>query len=36
VYPKNLTEDLQTYLAIVLIVANITMYGFIISKLKKK
>ena len=36
VYPKNLTEDLQTYLAIVLIVANTIMYGFIISKSKKK
>ena len=34
VYPKNLTEDLQTYLAIALIVANIIMYGFVISKLK--
>ena len=36
VYPKNLTEDLQTYFAIVLIVANIIMYGLIISKSKKK
>ena len=36
VYPKNLTEDLQTYFAIVLIVANMIMYGFIISKSKKK
>ena len=36
VYPKNLTEDLQTYLAIVLIIANMIMYGFIISKSKKK
>ena len=36
VYPKNLTEDLQTYLAIVLIVANMIMYGLIISKSKKK
>ena len=36
VYPKNLTEDLQTYLAIVLIVANTIVYGFIISKSKKK
>ena len=36
VYPKNLTEDLQTYLAIALIVANMIMYGFIISKSKKK
>ena len=36
VYPKNLTEDLQTYLAIVLIVANTIVYGFIICKSKKK
>ena len=35
VYPKNLTEGLQTYLAIVLIVANMIMYGLIISKSKK-
>ena len=35
VYPKNLTYDLQTYLAIFLIVANMIMYGFIISKSKK-
>ena len=35
VYPKNLTEDLQTYLAIVLIIANLIMYGLIIAKLKK-
>ena len=35
VYPKNLTEDLQTYLAIVLIVTNLFMYGLIIIKLKK-
>ena len=36
VYPTNLTVDLQTYLAIVLIVANMLMYGLIISKSKKK
>ena len=36
VYPKNLTEDLQTYFAIVLIVANMIMYGLIIGKSKKK
>ena len=36
VYPKNLTEDLQTYLAIVLIIANMITYGLIISKSKKK
>ena len=35
VYPKNLTDDLQTYLAIVLIAINIIMYGLIISKSKK-
>ena len=35
VYPTNLTDDLQTYLAIVLIVLNVIMYGLIISKLKK-
>ena len=36
VYPMNLTDDLQTYLAIVLIVVNMLMYGLIISKSKKK
>ena len=36
VYPINLTDDLQTYLTIVLIVLNAIMYGLIISKLKKK
>ena len=36
VYPKNLTEDLQTYSATALIVANMIMYGLIISKSKKK
>ena len=36
VYPKNLTEDFQTYSAIALIVANMIMYGLIISKSKKK
>ena len=36
VYPKNLTDDLQSYFAIVLIVANMIMYGLIISKSKKK
>ena len=35
VYPKKLTEDLQTYLAIVLIIANVVIYGLIISKQKK-
>ena len=36
VYPMNMTDYLQTYLAIVLIVANMLMYGLIISKSKKK
>ena len=36
VYPKNLTEDLQTYLAIVLVIANAMIYGLIISKSKGK
>ena len=36
VYPRNLTEDLQTYLAIALIVANTIMYGFIATKTKTK
>jgi hypothetical protein len=36
VYPKNLTEDLQTYSATALIVANMIIYGLIISKSKKK
>ena len=35
VYPTNLTDDLQTYIAIVLIIANMIMYGLIISKSKK-
>ena len=35
VYPNNLTEDLQTHLAIGLIVANMILYGFIISKFTK-
>ena len=35
VYPKNLTDDLQTYLAIVLIVVNMILYGSIVSKLAK-
>ena len=36
VYPKNLADDLQTYLAIALIVTNIIVYGLVISKSKKK
>ena len=35
VYPNNLSADLQTYLAIALIVVNIIMYGLAISNLKK-
>ena len=35
VYPKNLTEDLQIYLAIVLVVINSIIYGLIINKIKK-
>ena len=36
VYPKHLTDNLQIYFAIVLIVANMIMYELIISKSKKK
>ena len=35
VYTTNLTKDLQIYLGIALIVVNMIIYGFIISKLKK-
>ena len=35
VYPTNLSQDLQMYLGIALIVVNIIFYGFIISKTKK-
>ena len=35
VYPKNLTEDLQIYFAIVIVVINSIIYGFIINKIKK-
>ena len=35
VYPKNLTEDLQIYFAIFLVVMNSVIYGFIINKTKK-
>ena len=35
VYPKNLTEDLQIYFAIVIVVINSIFYGFIINKIKK-
>jgi hypothetical protein len=34
-YPKNLTEDLQIFFAIVLIVINSIIYGFIVKKIKK-
>ena len=36
VYPTNLSKDLQIYLGITIIVVNMIIYGFIISKLKKK
>ena len=36
VYPTNLSKDLQIYLGIAIIVVNMIIYGFIISKLKKK
>jgi|TARA_B100001964_G_scaffold176158_1_gene194000 hypothetical protein len=32
VYPKHLTEDLQIYLAIAIVVINLIIYGFIIYK----
>ena len=35
VYPTNLSKDVQIYLGIALIVVNMIIYGFIISKLKK-
>ena len=35
VYPTILTKNLQIYLGIALIVVNMIIYGFIISKLKK-
>ncbi len=35
VYPKNLTEDLQIYFAIFLVVINSIIYGFIIYKTRK-
>ena len=34
VYPANLTNDLQIYLGITLIIVNIIIYGFIINKLR--
>ena len=36
VYPTNLSNDLQIYLGIAIIVVNMIIYGFIISRLKKK
>ena len=36
VYPVSLTQDLQIYLGITLIVINIIIYGFIFDKLKKR
>lgn len=35
VYPTNLSKDLQIYLGIAIIVVNMIIYGFIISRLKK-
>ncbi len=35
VYPKNLTEELQIYFAIALVVINSIIYGFIFNKIKK-
>ena len=34
-YPKKLTEDLQIYFAIAIVVINSTIYGFIIYKTRK-
>jgi len=36
VYPANLTEDIQIYLGITLILINIFIYTFICNQLKKK
>ena len=35
VYPGNLTEDLQIYFAIILVVINSIIYGFITYKIRK-
>ena len=35
IYPTNLSKDLQIYLGIAIIVVNMIIYGFIISRLKK-
>ena len=36
VYPTYLTNDLQIYFAIAIIIINMIIYGFMFSKLKKK
>ena len=36
VYPTNLSKDLQIYLGIAIMVANMIIYGLIFSRLKKK
>ena len=36
IYPSNLTENLQTYLGLIIIVVNLIMYVLIISKSRKK
>ena len=36
VYLTNLSKDVQIYLGIAIIVVNMIIYGFIISRLKKK
>ena len=35
IYPTNLNKDLQIYIGVALIIINIVIYGFIISKSKK-
>ena len=35
IYPTNLNKDLQFYIGVALIIINIVIYGFIISKSKK-
>ncbi len=35
IYPNNLTEDFQIFLAVVLMIVNLIIYGLIISKSKK-
>ena len=36
VYPTYMTNDLQIYFAIAIIIINMIIYGFMFSKLKKK